>query len=73
MLCGTGPGRRSRNDQIDLETRQFSRQSRQPIDHSIGRSVFDDDVLTLYVAVFPQSLSESLNSGLSLGIRQRAR
>src|SRR5437867_5519810 len=31
LLCGTGPGRCSRNDQIDLETRQFSRQSREPL------------------------------------------
>ena len=52
LLCSTGAGRRSRDGEIALETRQFSRQSWEPLDLSIGRPVFDEDVLTLHVAVF---------------------
>jgi len=43
---------------VDLETGEFGRQSREELDSPVRRSVFNEDVLTLHVAVFAQSVAD---------------
>lgn len=43
---------------VDLETGEFGRQSREALDSPVRRSVFNEDVLTLHVAVFAQSVAD---------------
>src|SRR5262249_25697467 len=54
------------------ELHQFARQRREPIEPPLRRAVFDDDVLTLDVAVLVQSLPQSIDAQPPLGRFERA-
>ena len=60
LLGGAGRGRIRRDDEVDLETGQLGRQTRQSLDLPFRRSVLNDDVLTLQIAAFAQSLPEGV-------------
>src|SRR5256885_6765677 len=67
----TGRWRIQREDEVDLETGQLGRQTREPLDLPIGPSVLDEDVLTLHVAVFAQALPEGVERHPRLGRFER--
>ena len=52
LLCGAGRWRIPRDDEIDVETGEFVRPTRQPLDLPVCRSILNDNVLTLHIAVF---------------------
>ncbi len=61
LLCGTASRRSHRDDDIDLETGEFGRQSRKALDSPVRRSVFNQDVLALHIAVLAQSLPQGVD------------
>jgi len=67
LLYSTGRWRIRREDEVDLETGQFGRQTWEPLDLPIGRSVLNEDVLTLHIAAFAQALPESVERHPRLG------
>src|SRR5262249_12695178 len=60
LLGGHGDDRDRGHDDVDLEANQFGYKSGEPIELPLGRSVFDDDVVALDVAVVTQPLKEGL-------------
>ena len=55
LLRSTARGRSQCDDEVDLETDQFGRQTREPLDLPVRRSVLNDDVPTLDIAKFSKS------------------
>ncbi len=56
LLNGAGRWRIRGENEVDVQASQLNRQMRKALDLPIGRSVFDEDVLPLHIAVFAQSL-----------------
>jgi len=65
--CRLGRERRRRSprdDHIDIETHQFSCQLSEAFVVATGRSIFEDEVLTLDIAAFAQSLLKRAEIGV---------
>jgi hypothetical protein len=52
LPCRTGGGRSARDDEVDLETGEFGRQTREALEFPVGRPVLNENVLTLHIAAF---------------------
>jgi hypothetical protein len=50
LLDGAGHRCTRRDDDVGVQTRQLGRESRQPLEHPVRSSVFDDDVLAFDIA-----------------------
>jgi hypothetical protein len=60
LLGGQGGGCVSGHDDINLERNQFGRKSGEPLELSLGISIFNHDVAALDVTEVAQSLTEGL-------------
>src|SRR5215510_11439613 len=58
-------------DDLHPQTNQFLRKFRQPVKFVVGISILDDDVLSLCIAQFPQTLPNYLDSVSVAGERTR--
>ena len=65
LLVSQGGGCGSGQDDINLERNQFGRESGEPLELPLVKSVIDHDVAALDVAEVTQSLKEGLSQGVS--------
>jgi hypothetical protein len=63
FLGGAGCRRTPRDDHIDLEAHQLSREEREAIQLSLGPPILDDDVFALHIPKLPQTIAECLVTG----------
>src|SRR5439155_14924246 len=73
VASGTRAGRRSRQDEVDLETHQLTRQRREPLDVAARRSQLEDEVLTLDITALPESPAKGIEPLSPFGRLERAR
>ena len=69
FLGGTGCCRASRDDDVYLETHQFGRKAREPIELALGKSPFNGNVFALDVAKLAQTLR---NASMRAGMLERS-
>src|SRR6266404_2248532 len=67
LLCSKAGGRSPREDEVELETRQFGSQSQEPFNLPICCPVLDEDILTLNIAKFVKCFTEGLQAFPPLG------
>ena len=72
-FCAARPEREFDDDDINVETDQFAGQSRKPFDFRVGCSDLYDDVLTIEIPEFAQSLTEGVEGNARLGKFKRPR
>src|SRR4029453_17536946 len=63
ILGRQGRWRSSRHDQVYIQSNQLSREARELVVSAFGRSILDDEVLTLNVPGIPQTSSKSIKVG----------
>ena len=67
LLCSAGRGGIAGDNEVEIEIDELLRQLCESLDLSIRSPVFDDDVLPLHIAAFPQSLLKSVDHRPLLG------
>ncbi len=63
-MCWLSEPPQPQNDNIDIETDQFSDEFGHAVEMSVGKSCLDDDVAALDIAVLGKTLSQGLEGGV---------